>query len=118
MSVIKYNFFILYYMLIGFFWLIFICNILTTIVKYISGTNLFFHQGLSAGRCEVQAVSPVTGRVMGAREVRVAADRVAIAGLRANVVSGLQLRVSAASDSGNSKQHTMTFYVYLLLLFY
>lgn len=64
---------------------------------------IIFLQGLSAGRCEVQAVSPVTGRVMGAREVRVASDRVAIAGLRANVVSGLQLRVSAASDSGNSK---------------
>ncbi|XP_065333491.1 transmembrane protein 132E isoform X3 [Cloeon dipterum] len=51
-------------------------------------------QGQSVGRTEVQVVSPVTGRVLGAKEIRVSNDRVSVSGLTVRVVSGLQLSIS------------------------
>lgn len=50
-------------------------------------------------------MSPVTGRVLGAKEVRVGSDRVTLTGLSVRVVSGLQLSITpegggAPSNSG------------------
>ncbi|KAF4523501.1 hypothetical protein B566_EDAN004572 [Ephemera danica] len=57
-------------------------------------------QGQSVGRTEVQVVSPVTGRVLGAKEVRVGSDRVTLTGLTVRVVSGLQLAITPDGISG------------------
>ncbi|XP_058811581.1 transmembrane protein 132E [Topomyia yanbarensis] len=54
-------------------------------------------QGRAMGRTDVQVLSPITGRVIGAREVRVGSDKVSIERLLVRVVSGLQL--SIASDN-------------------
>ncbi|KAJ9590650.1 hypothetical protein L9F63_016321, partial [Diploptera punctata] len=50
-------------------------------------------QGRSMGRTEVQVLSPITGRVIGAKEVRVGNDKVSITRLQVRVVSGLQLSI-------------------------
>ncbi|XP_021914891.1 transmembrane protein 132E isoform X4 [Zootermopsis nevadensis] len=50
-------------------------------------------QGRSIGRTEVQVLSPITGRVIGAKEVRVVNDKVSITRLQVRVVSGLQLSI-------------------------
>ncbi|XP_069940506.1 transmembrane protein 132E [Cherax quadricarinatus] len=47
--------------------------------------------GRAPGRTEVQVLSPITGRVIGAREVRVGSDKVWVSRLRAAVISGLTL---------------------------
>ncbi|KAG8225170.1 hypothetical protein J437_LFUL002870, partial [Ladona fulva] len=51
-------------------------------------------QGQSTGRTEVQVLSPITGRVVGAKEVRVGNDKVTILKLGVRVVSGLQLSIT------------------------
>lgn len=53
------------------------------------------------GRTEVQVLSPITGRVMGAKEVRVGNDKVSLVRLVVNVVSGLQLSISPDSTVEN-----------------
>ncbi|XP_058169924.1 transmembrane protein 132E [Anopheles ziemanni] len=51
-------------------------------------------QGRAMGRTDVQVLSPINGRVIGAREVRVGSDKVTITRLIVKVVSGLQLAIS------------------------
>lgn len=51
-------------------------------------------QGRGIGRTEVQVLSPLSGRVIGAKEVRVGNDRVSVTRLSVRVVSGLQLSIS------------------------
>ncbi|XP_046389656.1 uncharacterized protein LOC124158549 isoform X2 [Ischnura elegans] len=51
-------------------------------------------QGQSTGRTEVQVLSPISGRVVGAKEVRVGNDKVTILKLGVRVVSGLQLSIT------------------------
>lgn len=46
-------------------------------------------------------LSPITGRVIGAKEVRVGNDKVGIARLSVQVVSGLQLNISPDSITEN-----------------
>ncbi|KAK6625427.1 hypothetical protein RUM43_005725 [Polyplax serrata] len=58
-------------------------------------------QGRSVGRTEVQVLSPITGRVIGAKEVRVGNDKVTLLRLIVNVVSGLQLSISPDSTVEN-----------------
>ncbi|XP_016844995.1 transmembrane protein 132E isoform X2 [Nasonia vitripennis] len=58
-------------------------------------------QGRGIGRTEVQVLSPITGRVIGAKEVRVGNDRVAVSQLSVKVVSGLQLTISPDSAIEN-----------------
>ncbi|CAG7825274.1 unnamed protein product [Allacma fusca] len=58
-------------------------------------------QGVGPGRTEVQVVSPVTGRVLGAKEVRVVNDRVFIASMKVQVSSGVQLSLFPDTDSEN-----------------
>ncbi|XP_017768079.1 PREDICTED: transmembrane protein 132D isoform X2 [Nicrophorus vespilloides] len=58
-------------------------------------------QGRSVGRTEVQVLSPITGRVIGAKEVRVGNDKVGLSRLSVQVVSGLQLNISPDSSIEN-----------------
>lgn len=58
-------------------------------------------QGRYGGRAEVQVLSPITGRVIGAKEVRVSNDKVTISKLAVRVVSGLQLNISPDSSIEN-----------------
>lgn len=48
-----------------------------------------------------QVVSPLTGRVIGSKEIRVVNDKVSITKLLVNVVSGLQLNVVPDSSGEN-----------------
>lgn len=67
-------------------------------------------QGRSFGRTEVQVVSPITGRVIGAKEVKVVSDRVNVAHLSVRVVSGLQLTISpdTAIENGYVAETSVT----------
>ncbi|XP_046420331.1 transmembrane protein 132E isoform X1 [Neodiprion virginianus] len=67
-------------------------------------------QGRSFGRTEVQVVSPITGRVIGAKEVKVVSDRVSVAHLSVRVVSGLQLTISpdTAIENGYIAETSVT----------
>ncbi|KAK9878658.1 hypothetical protein WA026_023108 [Henosepilachna vigintioctopunctata] len=58
-------------------------------------------QGRSMGRTEVQVLSPITGRVIGAKEIRVVNDKVGISKLSVEVVSGLQLNISPENSIEN-----------------
>ncbi|XP_044755298.1 transmembrane protein 132E [Coccinella septempunctata] len=58
-------------------------------------------QGRSMGRTEVQVLSPITGRVIGAKEIRVVNDKIFITKLSVEVVSGLQLNISPDSSIEN-----------------
>ncbi|XP_042904370.1 transmembrane protein 132E [Parasteatoda tepidariorum] len=51
-------------------------------------------RGMQSGRTEVQVLSPITGRVSGAKEVRVGTDKETITHLEVTVVAGLQLTVT------------------------
>ncbi|KAM7347234.1 transmembrane protein 132C dtn isoform 2-T2 [Cochliomyia hominivorax] len=51
-------------------------------------------QGRSMGRTDVQVLSPITGRVIGAKEIRVGSDKVSLSKLLVRVVSGLQLTIT------------------------
>ena len=46
-------------------------------------------------------MSPITGRVIGAREIRVVSDKVSITRLIVRVVSGLQLSITSDSAIEN-----------------
>ncbi|XP_025833785.1 transmembrane protein 132E isoform X2 [Agrilus planipennis] len=59
-------------------------------------------QGRSMGRTEVQVLSPITGRVIGAKEIRVGNDKVGISKLAVQVVSGLQLSITPDTSVENS----------------
>ncbi|CAG2100493.1 unnamed protein product [Medioppia subpectinata] len=50
-------------------------------------------EGLSVGRSEVQVISPITGQLMGSKEVRVTADKETITHMDVKVVTGLELEV-------------------------
>ncbi|KAH9525251.1 hypothetical protein Btru_000831 [Bulinus truncatus] len=50
-------------------------------------------QGVSPGLTEVQVISP-TGKLLGAKEIKVAKDKVAIERLLVRVISGMGLRIS------------------------
>ncbi|XP_061712133.1 transmembrane protein 132E isoform X1 [Cydia pomonella] len=67
-------------------------------------------QGRSTGLTEVQVLSPITGRVIGLREVRVVNDKVAISRLLVRVISGLQLNISPdpAIENGYVSETTVT----------
>ncbi|XP_053625158.1 transmembrane protein 132E isoform X2 [Plodia interpunctella] len=68
-------------------------------------------QGRSTGRTEVQVLSPVTGRVIGVREIRVVNDKVSISRLLVRVISGLQLNISpdaAGIENGYVSETTVT----------
>lgn len=58
-------------------------------------------QGRAMGRTDVQVLSPINGRVIGAREVRVGSDKVTITRLLVKVVSGLQLAISSDGSIEN-----------------
>lgn len=51
-------------------------------------------QGRSMGRTDVQVLSPINGRVIGSREIRVGSDKVSVSRLYVRVVSGLQLNIN------------------------
>ncbi|XP_075156682.1 transmembrane protein 132C dtn isoform X3 [Haematobia irritans] len=51
-------------------------------------------QGKSMGRTDVQVLSPITGRVIGTKEIRVGSDKVSLVKLSVRVVSGLQLTIT------------------------
>ncbi|XP_021693805.1 transmembrane protein 132B isoform X1 [Aedes aegypti] len=67
-------------------------------------------QGRAMGRTDVQVLSPITGRVIGAREVRVGSDKVSITRLLVRVVSGLQLSISSdnAIENGYIAETSVT----------
>ncbi|KAL1450920.1 hypothetical protein WDU94_003231 [Cyamophila willieti] len=58
--------------------------------------NIVF--GRSAGRTELQVLSPISGRVIGVRELRVTNDKVTPTSLSVNIVSGLQLNIEPDSS--------------------
>lgn len=58
-------------------------------------------QGRTMGRTDVQVLSPITGRVIGAKEIRVGSDKVSISKLVVRVVSGLQLNITPDSSVEN-----------------
>lgn len=62
------------------------------------------------GRTDVQVLSPITGRVIGAKEVRVGSDRVSISRLIVRVVSGLQLNITPdnAIENGYMAETSVT----------
>lgn len=66
--------------------------------------------GKSMGRTDVQVLSPITGRVIGAKEVRVGGDKVSINRLIVRVVSGLQLNITPDStfENGYVAETTVT----------
>lgn len=67
-------------------------------------------QGRGVGRTEMQVVSPITGRVIGAKEIRVCNDRVSVMRLSVRVVSGLQLSISpdTAIENGYIAETSIT----------
>ncbi|ETN60007.1 hypothetical protein AND_008382 [Anopheles darlingi] len=67
-------------------------------------------QGRAMGRTDVQVLSPITGRVIGAREVRVGSDKVTITRLQVKVVSGLQLSITndATIENGYIAETSVT----------
>ncbi|XP_055623186.1 transmembrane protein 132C isoform X2 [Toxorhynchites rutilus septentrionalis] len=67
-------------------------------------------QGRAMGRTDVQVLSPITGRVIGAREVRVGSDKVSINRLLVRVVSGLQLSITSdnAIENGYIAETSVT----------
>ncbi|XP_039435014.1 transmembrane protein 132E [Culex pipiens pallens] len=67
-------------------------------------------QGRAMGRTDVQVLSPITGRVIGAREVRVGSDKVSLTRLLVRVVSGLQLSITSdnAIENGYIAETSVT----------
>ncbi|XP_073835557.1 transmembrane protein 132C dtn [Musca autumnalis] len=58
-------------------------------------------QGKSMGRTDVQVLSPITGRVIGTKEIRVGSDKVSLVKLSVRVVSGLQLTITPDNSIEN-----------------
>ncbi|XP_039958277.1 transmembrane protein 132C isoform X2 [Bactrocera tryoni] len=67
-------------------------------------------QGKSMGRTDIQVLSPITGRVIGTKEIRVGSDKVSIRRLIVRVISGLQLTISPDStiDNGYTAETSVT----------
>ncbi|XP_063707081.1 transmembrane protein 132E [Culicoides brevitarsis] len=67
-------------------------------------------QGKSPGRTDIQVLSPITGRVIGTKEIRVSTDKVQIKRLHVRVVSGLQLTITpdTAIENGYIAETTVT----------
>jgi hypothetical protein len=59
---------------------------------------------------DFQVVSPVTGRVLGTKEIRVLNERISISSMKVQVISGVQLSLFPDSDSDNQfvAETTMT----------
>lgn len=55
-------------------------------------------EGLKPGKAEVQVLSPMSGHVIGTREIRVTADRVDVAGLSVRLIAGLSLSLAPDPD--------------------
>ncbi|OXA52948.1 hypothetical protein Fcan01_12010 [Folsomia candida] len=72
-----------------------------TQVAVIKGPSSSSIQGVGPGRTEIQIVSPVTGRVLGTKEIRVLNERVSIASMKVQVISGVQLSLFPDTDSDN-----------------
>ncbi|ODM98851.1 Transmembrane protein [Orchesella cincta] len=85
-----------------------------TQVAVIKGASSPAVQGTGPGRTEVQrvpcgeatcpgylVVSPVTGRVLGTREVRVVNEKVSLVAMKVQVISGVQLSLFPDTDSDN-----------------
>lgn len=51
--------------------------------------------GRTMGRTDVQVLSPINGRVIGSKEIRVGSDKVTISRLCVQVVTGLQLNINS-----------------------
>lgn len=62
------------------------------------------------GRTDVQVLSPINGRVLGSKEIRVGSDKVSISRLIVRVVSGLQLNITSDNsiDNGYIAETTVT----------
>lgn len=62
------------------------------------------------GRTDVQVLSPITGRVIGTKEIRVGSDKVNVKRLHVRVVSGLQLTITpdTAIENGYIAETTVT----------
>lgn len=58
-------------------------------------------EGLSVGRSEVQVISPITGQLMGSKEIRVTSEKEFITNLDIKVVAGLELQVKPFSTLGS-----------------
>lgn len=56
---------------------------------------------LFTGSLCTQVVSPVTGRVLGTREVRVVNEKVSLLAMKVQVISGVQLSLFPDTDSDN-----------------
>ncbi|XP_054088610.1 transmembrane protein 132C isoform X2 [Zeugodacus cucurbitae] len=67
-------------------------------------------QGKSMGRTDIQVLSPITGRVIGTKEIRVGSDKVSLRRLIVRVISGLQLTISPDStiDNGYTAETSVT----------
>lgn len=67
-------------------------------------------QGKSPGRTDIQVLSPITGRVIGTKEIRISTDKVQIKRLHVRVVSGLQLTITpdTAIENGYIAETTVT----------
>lgn len=59
-------------------------------------------QGQLVGRTEIQVLSPITGRVIGAREIRVSNDKVNVDDIQVTIVTGLQLSILRDEDFSNT----------------
>lgn len=67
-------------------------------------------RGHNVGRTEVQVISALSGHVLVSKEIRVVADKVSVARLAVNVVSGLQLNIrpDAAVDNNYIAETSVT----------
>ncbi|KAE9544271.1 hypothetical protein AGLY_001450 [Aphis glycines] len=67
-------------------------------------------RGHNAGRTEVQVISALSGHVLVSKEIRVVSDKVSVARLAVNVVSGLQLNIrpDAAVDNNYIAETSVT----------
>lgn len=55
-------------------------------------------EGLKPGKTELQVLSPMSGHVIGTREMRVAADKVDVSGLSVRLIAGLSLNLTPDPD--------------------
>lgn len=58
----------------------------------------------------MQVLSPISGRVIGAKELRIGSDKVSLTRLKVDVVSGLQLNIvpDSAIDNGYIAETSVT----------
>lgn len=63
-----------------------------------SASGSLYAEGLKPGKTEVQVLSPMSGHVIAARELRVAADKVDVSGLSIRPIAGLALTLKPDPD--------------------